>query len=136
MIRSKYFSKQILLFSGAQLKDRGCFPKFANGLNIKIGIVQKVYEWPSCPFVKMIPWLENHFGKRTAWSLLYFLNYAYFNMYPIHTFWETPSRLATFFDHLKIENIDIGLKLHEPIWHYSVRLCSMAGARGPHTQLA
>ena len=70
---------------------RGCFPKFVNGLNIKIGIFQKVYEWPSCPFVKMIPWWENHFGKRTAWSLIYFLNYAYFDMEPIRKFWETPS---------------------------------------------
>ena len=25
-------------------RTRDCFPKFANGLNIKIGIAQKVYE--------------------------------------------------------------------------------------------
>ena len=56
--------------------SRDCFPKFANGQNVKIDIVHKVYEWPSCLFVKMIPCLENHFGKRTACSL--FLNYAYF----------------------------------------------------------
>ena len=75
---------------------RGCFPKFANGLNNKIGIFQKVYVWPSCSFVKMISWWENHFGKRTAESLIYFLNYAYFDMEPIRKFWETPSNWIEF----------------------------------------
>ena len=42
-----------------------------------IDIVQKALEKSSCPFVKMIPPLENHFGKITAWSLIYFLNYAF-----------------------------------------------------------
>ena len=28
----------------------------------------------------MYSW-ENDFGKRTAWSLLYFLNYAYYDQY-------------------------------------------------------
>ena len=32
----------------------GWCPKFAPGLNIKIGIVQKVYEWLNYPFAKMI----------------------------------------------------------------------------------
>ena len=36
------------------------------GLNTKIGIVQKVYKWSNCPFAKMIPPWENHFGKTTA----------------------------------------------------------------------
>ena len=35
-------------------------------LNIIIGIVQKVYEGPTCYFVKMIFRLGDHFGKRTA----------------------------------------------------------------------
>ena len=35
-------------------QNRGWCPKFAPGLNIKIGIVQKVYEWSNCPFAKMI----------------------------------------------------------------------------------
>ena len=35
--------------------NRDWFPKFANGLNIKIDIVHKVYEWPRCLFVKMTP---------------------------------------------------------------------------------
>ena len=33
---------------------RGWCIKFATGLNIIIGIVQKVYEWPGCYFAKMI----------------------------------------------------------------------------------
>ena len=59
---------------------RGCLIIIWTGLNIKIGIIQKVYEWSSCPFAKMIPRLENHFGKIPAWSLIYFLNYAYFDI--------------------------------------------------------
>ena len=42
----------------------------------------------------MIPSWENHFGKRTAWSLIHFLNYAYFDMQLIRKFWETPSTTA------------------------------------------
>ena len=52
--------------------SRGCLIIIWTGLDIKIGIVQKVYEWSSCPFAKMIPRLENHFGKILAWSLIYF----------------------------------------------------------------
>ena len=58
------------------LQCRGWVPKFATGLNIIIGIVQKVYEWSNCPFAKMIPKWENHFGKTTAWSLIYFFIYS------------------------------------------------------------
>ena len=43
--------------------SRGYFPKFTNWLNIKIEIVQKVYELPSCPFVGMIPWWESFWEK-------------------------------------------------------------------------
>ena len=43
--------------------NRGWCPKFAPGLNIKIGMVQKVYEWSNCPFAKKIPPLENHLAK-------------------------------------------------------------------------
>ena len=50
-------------------------PKFAPWLNIKLDIVQKVYEWSSCPFAKKIPPQENHFGQRTVSSLIYFFNY-------------------------------------------------------------
>ena len=47
-------------------------PKFAPGLNIKMGIVQKVYEWSSCCFAKKISPFKNHLGKMTVWSLIYF----------------------------------------------------------------
>ena len=33
---------------------RGCLIIIWTGLNIKIGIVQKVNEWPSCPFAKIL----------------------------------------------------------------------------------
>ena len=56
---------------------RGWCIKFATVLNTKIDIVQKVYKWSSCPFAKMILERGYHFGKRTVWSLLFFLNYAY-----------------------------------------------------------
>ena len=60
--------------------DRGCPIIIWTGLNIKIGIVQKVYERSICPFFKMIPQLENHFGKKPVWSLIYFLKCAYFDI--------------------------------------------------------
>ena len=56
---------------------RGCSIIVWTGLNIKIDIVQKVYEWPSWYFTKMIFQSWDHFGKMTARSLVYFLNYAY-----------------------------------------------------------
>ena len=55
-------------------------PKFETGPNIIIGIVQKVLGGPSCSFVKMMYSYRNHFGTRTAWSLSYFLNYAYYDI--------------------------------------------------------
>jgi hypothetical protein len=36
-------------------ENRDCFPKFANGLNIKIDIAQKVYELSNCSFAKILP---------------------------------------------------------------------------------
>ena len=39
----------------------------------------------------MIPLFENHFVKRTAWSLIYFLDYAYFDIQPSLLTFETPS---------------------------------------------
>ena len=50
---------------GAQ-QYRGWCIKFATGLKIIIGIVQKVYDWSGCPYAKTIPPRENHFGKITA----------------------------------------------------------------------
>ena len=69
-----------LISRGPISMTRGWFPKFAPGLDIKIGIVQRVYELSSGPFAKKIPQLKNHFEKRTVCSLIYFLNYAYFDI--------------------------------------------------------
>ena len=60
----------------------GCPIIIWTGLKIKIGIVQKVYEWWSCPLAKMIPLGGNRFGQRTVSSLIYFLIYAYLNTWP------------------------------------------------------
>ena len=60
---------------------RGWCPKFATGLYIIIGIVRKVFEWSTC-----------YFAKRTAWSLIYFLNYAYFEIWLSVLFFSSPSR--------------------------------------------
>ena len=62
------------------IRNIGCPIIIWTGLNTKIGIVQKVYEGWSCSFAKMIPWLDNHFGKRSVSSLIYFLNNAYFDI--------------------------------------------------------
>ena len=62
------------------IPTKGWCDEFDSRLNIIIGIVQKVYEWPSCHFTKLIPLWVHHFGKRTAWSLIYFLNYAYYDI--------------------------------------------------------
>ena len=45
----------------------------------KIETDQKVYQWSNCPFAKMIPSWENHFGKITVLSLTYFLIYSLFS---------------------------------------------------------
>ena len=59
---------------------RGRCPKFATRLDIKIGIAQKVYELWNCSFAKILPWWDNHFGKRTVSKLIYFLSYAHFDI--------------------------------------------------------
>ena len=35
------------------LKSRGWSQKFATGLNVTIGVDEKIYEWPGCSFAKM-----------------------------------------------------------------------------------
>ena len=40
----------------------------------------------------MIHSWKNLFGKWTAWSLFYFVNYAYVDIYPSRKFWATVSR--------------------------------------------
>ena len=62
---------------------RGCLKIIWTGLNIKIGIVQKVYVTViKLSFCQNDPQLrlEKNFGKITAWSLIYFLRYAYFDV--------------------------------------------------------
>ena len=39
---------------GHSIWNRGWCPKFAPGLNIKIGIVQKKHEWWNCPYAKIM----------------------------------------------------------------------------------
>ena len=75
---------------------RGCLKSKKTGLNIKIDIVQKVYDWSNCPFAKMIPPLENHFDKRTAWSLIFFLNYDYYDIQSSLLTFETTSIMNIF----------------------------------------
>ena len=60
--------------------SKGCPKIMFTRLNIIMGIVQKVHEWSSCPFAKMCPPWENHFGKIPVWPPIYFLNYAYFDI--------------------------------------------------------
>ena len=67
--RSKLVTEKQTVFN---VETRGWVPK--------LGIVKKLYKWSSCPLAKMIPALENNFGKITAWSLIYFLNYAKFDI--------------------------------------------------------
>ena len=70
-----------------RLDTRGWSPKFATVLKIIIDIVQKIKQWTSCPFARMIPLGVNYFGKRTAWSPSYFLSYTCFDIYPSLKFW-------------------------------------------------
>ena len=51
---------------------------------------QTLYEWPDCSSAKMVYSLGDHFGKRTAWSLLYFFNYAYMIFSPVANFGDHP----------------------------------------------
>ena len=70
---------------------RGWGSKFATRLNIKIDIVQKVYEWLSCPFAKMIPPWGNQFDKISDWSQIKLLKYGFFKIYPSRKFASSPS---------------------------------------------
>ena len=63
-----------------QSENIDCCPKFVTGPNMRHRHSSKSIRVPSCPFAKVIPPLVNHFGKRTAWSLKYFLIYVYLNI--------------------------------------------------------
>ena len=67
----------------ANKTNKEWYDEVETGLNIIIAIVQKVYEWPSCPLAKMISQGVHQFGKRTVWSLLYFLNHGYYDISPV-----------------------------------------------------
>ena len=60
----------------AIISSRGWSPKFANGLNMIIGCSSKIIWVIRLLFAKMILLWGDHFGKRTVWSLIYFLNYS------------------------------------------------------------
>ena len=66
-------AKAKLLLSSKVNFDIDCCAKFATGLKCWNRYRFKIYELPSCPFAKVIPPWVNHFVKRTAWSLIYFL---------------------------------------------------------------
>ena len=74
---------------------RGCLKSKKTGLNIKIDIVQKVYDWSNCPFAKMIPPIRKSFWQKDSlithilfelWLLWYSIQSAYFwdNLYNEH----------------------------------------------------
>ena len=54
----------------------------------------------------MIAWLDNHFGKRTASSPLYFLSYAYFDIYEIMKFADS---------HVILPHVQFQQNMHYPI---------------------
>ena len=59
--------------------------------------VKKYMSHQACTyFSKMIRSLGDHFGKRTAWSLIYFLNYAYFDIESSLLTYETPSKTQNY----------------------------------------
>jgi hypothetical protein len=78
ILKLKYWNTKFLNIVSFWRRDWS--PKFATGLNIIIGIDQKIYLWQGCSLAKMMYSKGNHFGKRRAWSLLYFLNYAYYDI--------------------------------------------------------
>ena len=88
-----HFSKILLQVNSLSsiVSYRDCCIKFATGINIKIRISQKVYAWSSCSFAKMTVSWEDHFGKITAWSLIYVLSFACYHIYPSCKFDATVS---------------------------------------------
>ena len=76
LLRFSFFFLQYDISCCLPLLNIGCLIIIWTGLNVKIRIVQKVYKWWIWSFSKMIPWLGNHFGKRSDLSLVYFLKYC------------------------------------------------------------
>ena len=89
--KMKAYISRVQCITQSDCFARGCLINFWTRLNIKIGLVQKVYEWPGWYFAKMILQSGDHFGQGTAWSLIHFLNYASFDIQPSLLTYETPS---------------------------------------------
>ena len=51
-----------------------CFPWFP--WNSLLCVILPYTVWSSCPYAKIIPSWENHFGRTTVSSLIYFLNHS------------------------------------------------------------
>ena len=62
-----------------QLHILDCCPKFTSRLKCLIRHKSKKH-MSDCSFAKIIHSWGNHFGKRTAWSLIYFWIYAHLNI--------------------------------------------------------
>ena len=93
-MRLNHFRKSIFMLKPhfyINSYSRGWCPKFAPGLNIIIDIVQKVFEWSSCPFAKKIPHWRIILAKRqfdhwyTFWTMpiLIFSPGANFGHHPL-----------------------------------------------------
>ena len=74
------FGFQSLADQTKKTTTKGWSPNFATGLSVIIAIDQKIYEWQDCSFARIVYSKAGHFGKMTAWLLLYFLNYAYYDI--------------------------------------------------------
>ena len=80
---------------------RGCLIIIWTGLisKIKKGIVQKVYEWPSWYFAKMILLLGDHFGKR-----IFSVESLVFSLWPIQRIGQMFAKLLKSIVHIPINN--------------------------------
>ena len=76
---------------------RDCCPKFATGLKCLNSHRSKSIWVTSLFFCQNDSIMGNHFGKRTAWSLLYSYNYAYSDIWSSRKFWATVYTLMAFF---------------------------------------
>ena len=71
--------------------NRDWFPKFANGLDIKIDIVHKVCICMSDQGVFLSKWPHNRRIILAKKQLGHFYIFAYFDILPIRKFWESVS---------------------------------------------
>ena len=88
-----FFASKLLLKNTSSYICRGWCPKFATGLNIIIiAIVQKVCEWSSCPFSKLISYIGESFWQNNRlvthilfelWLIMIFSPVANFGQHPL-----------------------------------------------------